>query len=139
LGFNGNLTLYLGEIVSFNIRTTGIALNQLTGSCVNLIFQYATPIGLENIGWKYFIVHIPWIMIEFVVVYLVFPETKGYALEEISVLFGELIVQYEDLVLLTSVEGNNAPVTPAMMAHDKPEVHQLEDKPIESEHQEDTK
>jgi hypothetical protein len=30
-------------------------------------------------------------------------------------------------------------VTPAMMAHDKPEVHQLEDKPIETEHEEDSK
>ena len=68
---------------------TAFALQGLTGNCVGLIFQYATPIGLQKLGWKYFIVHVPWILIEFLVIYFFFPETKGYALEEIAVLFGE--------------------------------------------------
>lgn len=71
------------------MRTTALALQQLTTNCVQLIFQYATPIGLENLGWKYFIVHVPWIVVEFVVIAIFLPETKGYALEEIAVLFGE--------------------------------------------------
>lgn len=92
LGFNGNFTCYLAEINTFHIRTTALAIQQFTTNCVQLIFQYATPIGLENLGWKYFIIHVPWIMIEFAVVFMFFPETKGYALEEVAVLFGE----YED-------------------------------------------
>jgi hypothetical protein len=66
---------------------------------VQLIFQYATPIGLENIGWKYFIVHVPWIVIEFLVIYFFLPETKGYALEEIAILFGECHTKVIELII----------------------------------------
>lgn len=38
---------------------------------IALVFnQYVNPIGLENLGWKYYIFYCVWIAIELVVVYL---------------------------------------------------------------------
>lgn len=45
------------------------------------------PIGLENIGWKYYIVYVVILAIESFIAYGWFIETKGKALEEIAVLF----------------------------------------------------
>ncbi|XMA16517.1 hypothetical protein WAI453_009308 [Rhynchosporium graminicola] len=49
--------------------------------------QYVNPIGLENIGWKYYVYYDVWIAIEIVIIYFFFPETSGRTLEEIAVIF----------------------------------------------------
>lgn len=48
---------------------------------------FVNPIGLANIGWKYYIVYTVWLAVEGVVVYLGFPETKGKSLEELAWMF----------------------------------------------------
>ncbi|KAI5306314.1 hypothetical protein KEM56_001444 [Ascosphaera pollenicola] len=48
---------------------------------------YVNPIGLDAIDWKYYFVYVAWIIVEFVVVYFLFIETKGPSLEQIAVLF----------------------------------------------------
>lgn len=45
------------------------------------------PIGLESIGWKYYIVYVVILAVESFIAYGWFIETKGKALEEIAVLF----------------------------------------------------
>ena len=45
------------------------------------------PIGLANIGWRYYIVYVVILAIESFIAYGWFIETKGKALEEIAVLF----------------------------------------------------
>jgi hypothetical protein len=45
------------------------------------------PIGLENIGWKYYIVFCCFLVVIITTVYFTFPETKGYSLEEIATIF----------------------------------------------------
>lgn len=45
------------------------------------------PIGLDNIGWKYYIVYVVILVIESCIAYGWFVETKGKALEEIAVIF----------------------------------------------------
>jgi hypothetical protein len=48
-------------------------------------------------GWKFYTIFIPWVAIEFIVVYFVYPETKGYSLEEIALIFdGEPAEHNED-------------------------------------------
>jgi len=49
--------------------------------------QYVNPIGLQNAGWKYYMVYVVILLVESIIAYLFFLETKGKALEEISVLF----------------------------------------------------
>jgi hypothetical protein len=48
---------------------------------------YVTPIGLNNIGWRYYIPTCVWNLVLLLVVYFTFVETTGMTLEEIAVLF----------------------------------------------------
>lgn len=37
--------------------------------------------------WKFYLIWVPWVLLEIFVVWLAFPETKGPSLEEISIIF----------------------------------------------------
>ncbi|KAF2822054.1 general substrate transporter [Ophiobolus disseminans] len=87
LGLNGNLGLYITEILPFSLRMRGQASFQLFSTCFSLISTYVVPIGLQDLAWKFYLIFIPWVMIEIFVVWLVYPETKGPSLEEIAWLF----------------------------------------------------
>lgn len=67
---------YPVEILPFAIRAKGIAL--LMGSIKGASFfnQFVNPIGLETLGWKYYIVYCVWLSFVLVIVYFMFPETK---------------------------------------------------------------
>ena len=84
---NPMLYAYPSEIWPFALRTKGLN-SAVWTSMLSLIFNIqVNPIGLSTIGWKYYIVFIVVLAIMLVVVYLAYPETKGYTLEQISVLF----------------------------------------------------
>lgn len=87
LGLNGNLGLYVTEILPFNLRMRGQASFQFFSTCFSLLSTYAVPVGLQNMGWKFYCIFIPWVVVEFVVLYFVYPETKGPSLEEIALIF----------------------------------------------------
>jgi sugar porter (SP) family MFS transporter len=100
LGLNGNLGLYITEILTFSLRMPGLAVFQFSQTCFSILSTYVTPIGLENLAWKYYLIWLPWVIIELVGVYLLFPETKGPSLEEIAILFdgeqatgGQIVVE----------------------------------------------
>ncbi|KAM0397651.1 hypothetical protein ACHAPZ_008275 [Fusarium culmorum] len=78
---------YPVEILPFNIRAKGIAL--LMGSIKGASFfnQFVNPIGLKNLGWKYYIVYCVWLCFVLLTVFFMFPETKNRSLEEISEVF----------------------------------------------------
>jgi MFS family permease len=84
------LMSYPTEIFPYSLRSKGIAVElfAIYGSLV--IAAFVNPIGLDNIGWRYYIVFCCFLVVFLVVTYLLFPETKGYSLEEIAVLFDGL-------------------------------------------------
>lgn len=49
--------------------------------------SYVNPIGLDNIGWKYYLVFVVLDVIWVVICYFFLIETKGYSLEEVTRLF----------------------------------------------------
>jgi len=105
LGFNGNLGLYIPEILPYELRTTGLAVFYFAQFCFNILSSFTTPIGLENITWKFYIIFVGWVLIEFAVVYLLFPETKGPSLEDIAIIFdGEKVRDFECDASLTDAK-----------------------------------
>lgn len=59
----------------------------LATKCAVFVNQYVNPIGLNNIGWKYYLVYVVILVVESFIAYGWFLETKGKALEEIAVIF----------------------------------------------------
>ncbi|KAI1271845.1 hexose transporter [Xylaria sp. FL0933] len=87
ISFTPLLFGYPTEILPFNIRAKGLAV-ELFGIYGSLtLVSFVNPIGLENIGWKYYLLFSVLLVIFLIITYFLFPETKGHTLEEITVLF----------------------------------------------------
>ncbi|KAL2850180.1 MFS transporter [Aspergillus pseudoustus] len=83
--------LYIGEIFPFIQRSKGIAVMQMSVRVASVFNQFVNPIGMENIGWKFFLAYVVWLAIETTTVYFFFPETQGPSLEEIA-----LVIEGDD-------------------------------------------
>ncbi|KAI4602833.1 hypothetical protein KJ359_008053 [Pestalotiopsis sp. 9143b] len=87
---------YTTEILPYSIRGKGIAVELFSIYGSLIIAAFCNPIGIEDIGWKYYIVFCCLLALFLPVVYLFFPETKGRSLEEIAVIFdGEQALDIE--------------------------------------------
>lgn len=87
LAFNALVYSYPVEFLPYPIRAKGMSVLMLFGKGAALVNAYVSPIGLQAIGWKYYLVYVGWLVIEVIMVYLVFVETKGPTLEAVSALF----------------------------------------------------
>ena len=85
------LVSYTVEILPFRVRSKGLMIMNLAVNCSLVFNQYANPIALKALGWKYYIVYTVWLAVEFVYLYFTVIETKGQngplPLEEIAQLF----------------------------------------------------
>lgn len=81
------LMSYPTEIFPYSLRSKGISCELLSiyGSLV--IQAFVNPVGMEQLGWKYYIVFCCLLVIFLAVTYFFFPETKGRSLEEIAEIF----------------------------------------------------
>ncbi|UQC90805.1 lactose permease [Colletotrichum lupini] len=89
---------YPTEIFPYSLRSKGIAVELFAIYGSLIIAAFINPIGLENIGWRYYIVFCCFLVVFFVVTCVLFPETKGYSLEEIAVIFDgpQAVENFED-------------------------------------------
>ncbi|KAK9234151.1 general substrate transporter [Lipomyces kononenkoae] len=87
IAFQPLAVAYSVEILPFGIRAKGMAVYVFSTKAAVFLNQFVNPIGLANIGWKYYIVYCIWLLVEVLVAFGFFIETKGYALEEIAVIF----------------------------------------------------
>ncbi|KAF5568024.1 lactose permease [Fusarium phyllophilum] len=78
---------YTIEIFPFLTRSRGLT-TALTSSYIGLISaQLINPVGLAALGWRYYIVFCRILACLVVVIYFLFPETKGRSLKQIMELF----------------------------------------------------
>jgi sugar porter (SP) family MFS transporter len=83
--------LYTAEIFPTHIRSQGTAIGMAGLFCGTLVVLVAGPIALNEISWKFYLVLIIPTAIEFVCVYLWFPETQQRSLEDIAEAFGDKV------------------------------------------------
>jgi hypothetical protein len=87
MAYNALTYTYLVELFPYTVRSRGITIFQYWGRVAGFFNTFVNPIGLKNIGWKYYISYVCWLAFEIVFVYFLFPETSGKSLEELAFLF----------------------------------------------------
>lgn len=86
---NPLLFLYPTEILPFRLRAMGLSIMVFSTKAASFFNQFVNPIGMDSLGWKYYLVYVGWLVVEIFVFYFLYPETKGYTLENIQEAFGE--------------------------------------------------
>ncbi|KAG7099121.1 hypothetical protein E1B28_000994 [Marasmius oreades] len=81
--------LYPPEIMPLTFRAKGVSLSTSTNWAFNFLVGEATPMLQEYIGWRLYPMHGFFCICSFILVYFLYPETKGVPLEEMDVVFGE--------------------------------------------------
>lgn len=89
MGANGLPYLYLTEILPYTQRSKGINLTMFLYNLILIYNGFVNPVAMDAISWKYYIVYCCIIAVEIFMVYLFFPETSGYTLEEVCQVFGD--------------------------------------------------
>lgn len=81
--------VYIAEIFPNHLRPQGVALGLSSFYLASEITLVGAPVALDRIGWKFYLVLIIPSAVYIVLIYFLFPETKGRTLEEIGALFGD--------------------------------------------------
>lgn len=89
--------VYYTELTPFSLRAKAAQIYLTTGMAISFFNGYVNPIGLEAIGWKYYIPWDIWLLIMAIIVYFGFPETRGKSLEEMAEIFGDAVVDQEEI------------------------------------------
>ncbi|KAJ3784674.1 general substrate transporter [Lentinula aff. detonsa] len=91
LGFfncsNPVLYSYPAEVQTFSMRSKGLLVWNTVTQLMSAYTTWVDAIALNSIGYKYYIVYMPLLVIQWVLVYFFMVETKGYTLEEIATVF----------------------------------------------------
>ncbi|KAF2034481.1 MFS general substrate transporter [Setomelanomma holmii] len=87
LAWPGLTVSYTVEILPYRIRAKGLTLCFVGTSLAGIFNQYVNPIGLEALGWKFYIVYVVVLVLECLAIYFLYVETRGPTLEEIAILF----------------------------------------------------
>lgn len=85
--------LYPPEILPLSIRAKGASLSTATNWAFNWAVGEMTPILQELITWRLYLIHAFFCACSFVLVYFIYPETKGVQLEDMDAIFGDHYTQ----------------------------------------------
>ena len=107
IAWSGLLVAYAVEIVPFALRAKGLAIMFFCVNAALFFNNYVNPIALAAIGWKYYLVYVSWLLVELLVVYFFYPETRGPTLEEMARIFDgdEAAVGRVDLDIVREKHG----------------------------------
>ncbi|CAK7217162.1 hypothetical protein SEUCBS140593_003111 [Sporothrix eucalyptigena] len=79
--------MYSAEIAPLRIRARVTAMSSASNWLFNFLLAEVTPVGFDNLGWKYYLVYMSISTFAAVFFYLMCPETKNRALEDIDEFF----------------------------------------------------
>ena len=81
------LSAYPCEIWHYRLRSRGLAVTWLASICGMFFNTFVNSIALSAIQWRYYFVFMAVLIVFGVTAYFFYPETKGYSLEQIAVIF----------------------------------------------------
>ncbi|OAP65560.1 hypothetical protein AYL99_01532 [Fonsecaea erecta] len=87
--FNSFVFTYIPEILPTPVRAALGGTITAWGSAFVILLVQVTPIAIEHISWKYFMIFVICTAVYAVVFYFYFPETANKTLEEVGELFGD--------------------------------------------------
>lgn len=87
------ISQYSAEILPTSIRSFGVANSYLTFNCIVILLVQCTPLALDAISWRYFLIFLIMDVVFIVAFYFYCPETRKKTLEEIEALFGDDIAE----------------------------------------------
>ncbi|KAL8962994.1 MAG: hypothetical protein Q9193_000696 [Seirophora villosa] len=87
IGWQGVPWLYPTEINSLSMRTKGAALGTAMNWACNFMVVEITPIGIQTLHWRFYIIWTVFNAAFVPIVYLFYPETAGRTLEDIDRFF----------------------------------------------------
>ncbi|KAF4628325.1 hypothetical protein G7Y89_g9828 [Cudoniella acicularis] len=122
IGWNPLQVTYVIEILPYHLRAKGLVLYNFFVACALIFNQYANPIGVTNIGWKYYIVYDVWITVELVVVYFLFIETGNMSLEQTAAILDGTDIQEKFVEgVARALDTDNREVTEVCVSAEKNE------------------
>ncbi|KAG8902195.1 hypothetical protein FRB99_004777 [Tulasnella sp. 403] len=87
LAYTPLIVSYTVEILPFRLRAKGFTVFNFAISLSLIFNQYANPVALDALHWKYYLVYCVWLGFELVFVWFFIVETKNRTLEETAALF----------------------------------------------------
>lgn len=106
IAFTPLVLAYPAEIWTYSLRAKGVAISSMANFGALVFNQLINPIAFEAISWKYYFVFLVILFVVLGTVYKAYPETKGYSLEEIAVIFDGDTVRVTDCVLIKDEMGD---------------------------------
>ncbi|KAK4228127.1 general substrate transporter [Podospora fimiseda] len=88
-GWMACVWVYPPEILPLGIRAKGSALAAAADFIGNWLVVELTPVGIANMGWKFYLVWAVFNFVNAIVVWLLYPETGGLMLEAVDHVFAE--------------------------------------------------
>ncbi|KAH7072216.1 general substrate transporter [Paraphoma chrysanthemicola] len=89
IGFLGANFLYCTEVAPTRLRVPMAGISTANHWLWNFVVNMVTPVAIETIGWRYYLVFLIISAIIVPVVFFAYPETMGRSLEELEVMFTE--------------------------------------------------
>ncbi|KAJ4188481.1 hypothetical protein NW755_006643 [Fusarium falciforme] len=86
---NPLLFAYPTEILPFRLRAMGLSVLLFANKAALFFNQFVNPVGMDDLGWKYYLVYVVWLLVEVLVFWFFYPETKGFTLEKVQEVFGD--------------------------------------------------
>ncbi|EPT01377.1 hypothetical protein FOMPIDRAFT_1048820 [Fomitopsis schrenkii] len=85
------------EVFPTKTRSIGTAVAVCANWAFNVLFSQVSNMAIENVGWRYYLLFILLNLIDFCLIALLFPETKGKTLEQMAEVFGDEVDPHEVL------------------------------------------
>src|SRR5690242_979564 len=83
---------YNAEIHSYSTRAKGVSVYWGGIELQAIINRYINPVGIANLGWKFYFVYLAFYFVELAFMYYFLPETKGRSLVSYCHVVGALIL-----------------------------------------------